>query len=125
MGPLFAAFDPTFGAGIMALAGTLLFGAPMALLVIVLLRRPLTRRMTTLGRAWCVGVLAGGTTAVVCVGIVFGAAWTINLGWAGWMTYWSECLAGSVYVSVVAGPLGALFGGLLYSEPELPPASVK
>jgi hypothetical protein len=116
MGPLLAKIDPTFGAGLMAVMGSLLFGAPLAIQVIVLLRRPLTRRVTTAGRAWWVGFLAGGTTAVACVCTVFGVIWTTNLGWAGWTTYLGECLAGSVCVSVAAGPAGSLFGGILFYE---------
>jgi len=51
----------------------LLFGAPLAIVVLVWIRTWMERRRPTLARSWTMGLVVGGISAIFSVNFVFAA----------------------------------------------------
>jgi hypothetical protein len=120
MMPPFAVISPTFGPALMGVVGGLFFGGLLALILIVVLQKPLTRRAITPGVAGTIGFLASGAAAALCVTICFSVLWTTSLGAAGWRTHLDDCVAVCSFACAVAVLPASVFGALFYYASHSP-----
>lgn len=125
MPPMLAAMSPTWSASLGGLLCGVIFGAPLTITVLMLVKHRVIRLASTGGRAWLLGFLAGGIVSILCVNLFFTVVWLREFGWAGWGLYWNEFVGGFLCNALFICLPGGLFGAFVCygSFSDVPAAS--